>query len=402
LALPLIALASHWVTRVLAIFVASRVVTTTIFLVVASLQQVSDRTGAHPGFVEFANIWDGQWYWFINVAGYPGEIPRSDDGHAQENAWAFMPADPLLLRLVTVVGIPFPVIAPIVSMVFAGAAALVFFRLMARLLPPGSALFATALFCFAPLSTILQVSYAESMHLFLLFLALLLLVDRRYGLLVPVVIVMSLTRPSGLAFALALLLHLIHRFVTRARDPFPWRERIEVVVVGLVSAFAGFAWLLIAWAVTGESTAYTDTEFAWRRGFGIDGDLVPFTPWVQGAEFWFATWFGLPDPWSLGLGVVALIALVGGFAGFLLSPWARRLGPDIRFWLVAYALYLLAVFFPQSSTFRLLVPLAPALAALAVPRSPVWRGALLLVGVVGQVLWTYGLWRADIYDWTPP
>jgi hypothetical protein len=402
LALPLIALASHWVTRVLAIFVASRVVTTTIFLVVASLQQVSDRTGAHPGFVEFANIWDGQWYWFINVAGYPGEIPRSDDGHAQENAWAFMPAYPLLLRLFTVVGIPFPVIAPIVSMVFAGAAALVFFRLMARLLPPGSALFATALFCFAPLSTILQVSYAESMHLFLLFLALLLLVDRRYGLLVPVVIVMSLTRPSGLAFALALLLHLIHRFVTRARDPFPWRERIEVVVVGLVSAFAGFAWLLIAWAVTGESTAYTDTEFAWRRGFGIDGDLVPFTPWVQGAEFWFATWFGLPDPWSLGLGVVALIALVGGFAGFLLSPWARRLGPDIRFWLVAYALYLLAVFFPQSSTFRLLVPLAPALAALAVPRSPVWRGALLLAGVVGQVLWTYGLWRADIYDWTPP
>jgi hypothetical protein len=402
LALPLIALASHWVTRVLAIFVASRVVTTTIFLVVASLQQVSDRTGAHPGFVEFANIWDGQWYWFINVAGYPGEIPRSDDGHAQENAWAFMPAYPLLLRLFTVVGIPFPVIAPIVSMVFAGAAALVFFRLMARLLPPGSALFATGLFCFAPLSTILQVSYAESMHLFLLFLALLLLVDRRYGLLVPVVIVMSLTRPSGLAFALALLLHLIHRFVTRARDPFPWRERIEVVVVGLVSAFAGFAWLLIAWAVTGESTAYTDTEFAWRRGFGIDGDLVPFTPWVQGAEFWFATWFGLPDPWSLGLGVVALIALVGGFAGFLLSPWARRLGPDIRFWLVAYALYLLAVFFPQSSTFRLLVPLAPALAALAVPRSPVWRGALLLAGVVGQVLWTYGLWRADIYDWTPP
>jgi hypothetical protein len=402
LALPLIALASHWVTRVLAIFVASRVVTTTIFLVVASLQQVSDRTGAHPGFVEFANIWDGQWYWFINVAGYPGEIPRSDDGHAQENAWAFMPAYPLLLRLFTVVGIPFPVIAPIVSMVFAGAAALVLFRLMARLLPPGSALFATALFCFAPLSTILQVSYAESMHLFLLFLALLLLVDRRYGLLVPVVIVMSLTRPSGLAFAFALLLHLIHRFVTRARDPFPWRERIEVVVVGLVSAFAGFAWLLIAWAVTGESTAYTDTEFAWRRGFGIDGDLVPFTPWVQGAEFWFATWFGLPDPWSLGLGVVALIALVGGFAGFLLSPWARRLGPDIRFWLVAYALYLLAVFFPQSSTFRLLVPLAPALAALAVPRSPVWRGALLLVGVVGQVLWTYGLWRADIYDWTPP
>jgi hypothetical protein len=402
LALPLIALASHWVTRVLAIFAASRVVTTAIFLVVASLQQVSDRTGAHPGFVEFASIWDGQWYWFINAAGYPGEIPRTDEGHAQENAWAFMPAYPFLLRLFTVVGIPFPVIAPIVSLLFAGAAALVFFRLMVRFLPPGSALFATALFCFAPLSTILQVSYAESMHLFLLFVALLLLVDRRYALLVPVVVVMSLTRPSGLAFALALLLHLVHRFVTRSRDPFPWRERLEVMIVGLVSAFAGITWLLIAWAITGDFSAYTDTEFAWRRGFGVDGHLVPFTPWLQGAEFWFDHWWKLPDPWSFGLGAAALIALVGGYAGFLLSPWAKRLGPDIRFWLIAYALYLLAVFFPQSSTFRLLVPLAPALGALAVPTSRIWRAALLVLGIAGQALWTYGVWRADVYDWTPP
>ncbi len=394
--------AGHWVTKVLAIFVASRIVTTTIFLIVASLQQVSDRTGAHPGFFDFASIWDGQWYWFVNAAGYPDEIPRTDDGFAQENAWAFMPAYPFLLRLFTVFGVPFTGIAPIVSLLFAGAAALVFFRLMVRFLPPGSALFATALFCFAPLSTILQVSYAESMHLFLLFVALLLLVDRRYALLVPVVVVMSLTRPSGLAFAFALLVHLVHRFVTRARDPFPWRERIEVVIVGLVSALAGVAWLLIAWVVTGEFTAYTDTEFAWRRGFGIEGHLIPFTPWVQGADFWFDKWFGLPDPWSLALGIAALVTLVGAYVGFLLSPWAKRLGADIRFWLVAYPLYLLAVFFPQSSTFRLLVPLAPALGALAVPRSPVWRVSLLVLGVAGQVLWTYGLWRADVYDWTPP
>ena len=52
------------------------------------------------------------------------------------------------------------------------------------------------------------------------------------------------------------------------------------------------------------------------------------------------------------------------------TPWVRRLGVDLRFWMLSYALYLLAVFFPQSSTFRLLVPLAPALGALAIPRSP--------------------------------
>lgn len=391
-----------WWGRVLAIFVASRIVTTTVFLVVASLQLASDRTGVHPGFFEFASIWDGQWYWTINLWGYPDEIPRDENGDAKENAWAFLPAYPLLLRLFTAIGIPFTVIAPIVSILFAAGAALVFFRLMSRFLPQGSALFATALFCFAPLSTILQVSYAESMHLFLLFLALLLLVDRRYPVLIPVVALMSLTRPSGLAFALALLLHLVHRFVTRARDPFPWRERIEVVAVGLVSALAGVAWLLIAWAVTGEFTAYTDTEFAWRAGFGIEGHFLPFAPWFQAGEFWLNHWFGLEGPLLVGLSIAGVVALAGGFAGFLLSPWARRLGPDLRFWLASYALYLLAVFFPQSSVFRLLVPLAPALGALAVPRSPVWRAALLVAGVAGQVLWTYGVWRADVYDWTPP
>jgi hypothetical protein len=240
------------------------------------------------------------------------------------------------------------------------------------------------------------------MHLFLLFLALLLLVDRRYLVLMPVVVVMAFTRPSGLAFALAILLHLVHRFVTRERDPFPWRERLQVVAAGLVAALSGVAWLLIAWAVTGEFTAYTDTEFAWRRGFGVEGDLIPFTPWVQGAAFWFHDWWGLTDPWLLLASIAAVAALVVGFAAFLLSPWAKRLGPDLRFWLISYALYLLAVFFPQSSTFRLLVPLAPALGALAVPRSPAFRVTALLLAVAGQFLWTYGLWRADVYDWTPP
>ena len=59
-------------------------------------------------------------------------------------------------------------IAPIVSTVFALGAALLFYLLMARVLPGSAALFAVVLFCIAPLSPILQVAYAESMHLFLL------------------------------------------------------------------------------------------------------------------------------------------------------------------------------------------------------------------------------------------
>ena len=74
----------------------------------------------------------------------------------------------------------------------------------------------------------------------------------------------------------------------------------------------------------------------------------------------------------------------------------------MRFWLASYALYLLAVFFPQSSTFRLLVPLYPALGILAQSRSLVYRVGLVLACIAGQVAWTWMGWWVAGYDWTPP
>jgi hypothetical protein len=388
--------------RVLAIFVASRVVTTIIMLAFAAAQpEVPGWVGGTPNYFDFATIWDGRWYWVINAGGYPSELPVDAAGNVGENAWAFMPAYPFLLRIFTFIGIPFPVIAPLVSTAFAFGAALLFYRMMSRFLPSGSALFAVALFCFAPLSPILQVAYAESMHLFLLFAALVLLLERRYWLMIPVIVIMSLTRPSGLAFALCLLLHAIHRFVVRRSEPFPTKQRVAVVVAGLTSALVGIAWPLIAWAVTGSATAYTDTELVWRAGYIGRQELVPFQPWPQGAEFWLH-FIGVPAPADLVLGTGAVIILAAGFGVFLFTPWARRLGVDLRFWLASYAFYLLAVFFPQSSTFRLLMPLAPALGALAVPRSRVFRAVLIALGIAGQVGWVYIAWWINGVDWTPP
>ena len=52
---------------------------------------------------------------------------------------------------------------------------------MSRFLEPDRALFAVVLFCVAPVSPIMQFGYAESLGFLLLALALLLLVERRYG-----------------------------------------------------------------------------------------------------------------------------------------------------------------------------------------------------------------------------
>ncbi|MEO5921742.1 MAG: hypothetical protein ABIQ01_11440 [Pseudolysinimonas sp.] len=391
-----------WFGKVAAIFVASRLVTTVIFAVFAANQPLSYRTDASPDYFTFATLWDGQWYWLISQQGYPSTLPLTDTGQVAENAWAFLPGYPAVMSVLTLGNtLPFPVIAPIVSTIFALGAALVFYLLMARVLPASAAMFSVVLFCTAPLSPILQVSYAESMHLFLLFAALLLLVTRRYLLLIPVAAAMALTRPSGLAFALLLLLHLIHRIATRRRDPLDRRAFASIVAAGLSTALAGVAWPLIAWAVTGRMSAYTDTELVWRRAYIGDQELFPFTPWFQGAEWWLAR-AGLPEASAWIIGSVLVVVLVAGFAVFLLTPWARRLGVDLRLWMLSYALYLLAVFFPQSSTFRLLVPLAPGLGALAIPRSRVYRVTLVALGIAGQIAWLHIAWWIDGLDWTPP
>jgi len=388
-----------WWLKVIVIFAASRVVTTAIILIFANMQGVTYWTGPQPDYFAFAGIWDSDWYRIVSIVGYPNQLPLGADGHVAQNAWAFLPGYPAVVRGFLLIGIPFEYASVIVSVAFALGAALLFYRLMARVLPDGTALFAVVLFCTAPLSPILQVGYAESMQLFFLFLALLLFHDRRYYLMIPVIGIAALTRPSGLAFAVMLLLHLVVRFVTRARDPFPWRERIAVIVAGLASAFLGVLWPLVAWIGTGVPSAYTDTELSWRVGYIGYQDLLPFAPWVQGSQWWF-TWIHFPAAAIVGPIVLAIVVAL--FALLLFTPPVRRLGIELRLWLVGYAVYLLAVFFPQSSTFRLFMPFAPALGAVAIPRSPVYRVALVALGIAGPVGWMAICWYVINPDWSPP
>ena len=395
----LLALWRTWWAKVIVIFAASRIVTTVIMLGFANIQDRTYWTGPKPDYFAFAAIWDSDWYRIVSIAGYPAQLPIGSDGHVGQNAWAFLPGYPAVVRGFLLIGIPFEYASVVVSVGFALGAALLFYRLMARVLPAGTALFAVVLFCTAPLSPILQVGYAESMQLFFLFLALLLLQDRRYYLMIPVIGIAALTRPSGLAFAVMLLLHLIHRFVTRARDPFPWRERIAVIVTGLASAFLGVLWPLVAWIGTGVPAAYTDTELAWRVGYIGYQDLLPFAPWVQGSQWWLR-WIGFPGADIVG--PIVLVIVVALFGLLLFTAPVRRLGVELRLWLAGYAVYLLAVFFPQSSTFRLLMPFAPALGAIAIPRSPSYRVALVLLGIAGQVGWMAICWWVDGLDWSPP
>jgi hypothetical protein len=254
------------------------------------------------------------------------------------------------------------------------------------------------LFCVGPTSPLFQVAYAESMYLFLLMLSLYLLLRRRYWWMILPVVIMAFTRPSGLAFALMMGLHVVYRWVVRRRDGFPAREIVASVTVTGLALLAGLAWPAIAGWVTGVPDTYTATELTWRADYIGHVGLMPFTPWFQAAQWWFGQFLGV----SLWMGYLTLVVVLALFAIWMFTPGVRRLGVDLRLWVASYALYLLAVFFPQSSTFRLLAPMAPLAGAIAQPKSRGYRVAVVLLCLVLQWGWLLICWGIDGYDWSPP
>lgn len=382
------------------IYVVARVITTAFLIAAASQSTSLSRFGADAGLVDFVLGWDAQWYWVVAENGYPAELPLTDSGDVAENAWAFMPVFAFAARAMGFLFGSWGVGAFLVSFAAGYLACLALHRLLRDRVLSAAATWAVVFFAAGPLAAMFQVGYAESLFLLLLFLALDATTRRRYGWLYVLIPVMAFTRPGILAFALYLGLHGIVRWLHRRDDPLTSREIAHIIALGAIAVATGFGWQLIAGVVTGIPGAYLATELAWRRHWvagGVDG-FVPFEGWIQAAQFWFDLW-GLPAWW--GPVVLALMVVAVG-AALLRAPQVRAVGVDLRLWSASYLLYLLAVFFPQSSTFRLLLPLSPLWGAVAVPRSRLWRIGVLVLCLAGQWLWIYHIYALGNTFWQVP
>lgn len=386
--------------RVGAIYLVARLVTTVFLLIAAALSGPGSRMGAGADLGDVVVAWDGTWYWFIAVSGYPTELPRSEDGLVAENAWAFMPLYPYLSQLVSLPFGSWAAGAAIVSLVAGYAASVVLFHLLRTRVDDVTATWAVVFFAAGPLAALFHVGYAETLNLLWLFCALWCVIRRRYAWLYALIPLMAFTRPGVLAFSLFLALFGIWRWFRRDREPLHGPEIANIIVLGLLAAATGFAWQLIAAVVTGEPSAYLSTELAWRRNW-IPGEasFAPFEGFASAVSFWFGTMWHLP----VGLGFALLVlAVVAAAAALLFLPQVKRLGVEVRLWSASYLLYLLLVFFPQSSIFRLLLPLSPLWGAFAVPRSRVWRVSVLVACLVGQWWWIYNMYALGNTAWQVP
>jgi len=372
------------VVTVLVVYAVTRLWAVAVIVRATAMQQPSVWTGAHPGYLDMAQLWDAQWYRQTAEDGYPATLPHDAAGVVQQNPWAFFPAFPMTARAVmAVTGLPFSAAAVLLNVVLGACTVVVVLRLLQHVAGRRVAIGGVVLLCTFPASPVLQIGYSESLALLLLALALWWLVERRYLLCAVAVLLLSLSRPVVAPFAAVALAHFVLRWRGRADDPFPRSQRIYVAALGALAAASTLLWPALVGAATGVPDAYRLTQGAWRTS----GRVQPFDQALGIARL---LW-GDGGPWYLLLGALVLAVVV-------LSPWGRRLGAELQTWCVAYPVFLLAATEPWTSTFRFLLLAFPLGALVAVAAR--WRWLVAVLAVAGLLLQV--VWVDQLLVFTPP
>lgn len=377
-----------WWLQVTGLYAAARLVSACIFMAAALHQGVNPWFPPKPDYWNFINIWDARWYAQVIANGYPSILPTDAAGNVQENTWAFYPLYPALAGgLSRLTGLNPAASLTLIAMLAGWAAALVVYTLFRQKAAHVPAMWGVVFFSTFPVSAVLQVPYAEPLSLLLLAAALLLVVRRQYLWAIPVVFLLCLSRPVGVPFAAMAGLLLVFRAAAHVRkgrqrgaDEAAHSLRDLAALTGLtaVAGVSALAWPAAAWAATGDPQAYTKTETVWRGQ-----DLVPFQPW-------FDTGVELFGP---VLGLLAPVVFVALFIAMLFLPPVVRLGVELRLWCACYMGYLLMFLHPQTSTFRMLLPLFPlALGAAFLSRSRAYRGTVVVMFLLLQMVWIVWLW----------
>ncbi len=387
-----------WVTLLIG-YAASRALTTALLLTfsVASQHWSIAHFDGGNGVAGFLTSWDGLYYEKVAVSGYPLTLPHDTDGNVAKNAWAFLPLFPMLARaLMAVTGLGFAVAGTLVATVAGGAATFALHRLLLIRFGATTALWAALFFCFGPLSYLLEVGYAESVFLFLMFASLAAMMARKYGIMLPFAVFACFAHPGGIVLAAALAVQRLAIGLRRhepgevrrerlreqsARVPAPRRERALAWTTVAVVGLAGVAWPFVAGIATGDPVAYFETETAWWRDYIGSIHFFPFTPWFVFAGHYLG-----------GIGILIVLVVLASFIWWFIRRSTRELGTDIRAYTLSWVAYLVAVFLPQQSLFRMLLPLSPLLGHPALSRTPRRRRITLAVSIVLQPMGILFFW----------
>ncbi|WP_460468316.1 hypothetical protein [Calidifontibacter terrae] len=338
------------IVMVLATYAVLRVFSAILIEVVAAHQDPAGvpngpANGATTSYWDVVRTWDGEWYRKIAETGYPREVPRNELGVVQQNPWAFYPLYPMLTRvLMAVTGGSFAVVGSLFALACGAVAAVLMAILLRPRIGAAAAWCATALLFASPPSPVFQMTYTESLALALLF-AFLIAIEREWwewaGL---IAIALGLARPVAVPLGVVALVACLMRWRARRERPLDGWEISQLGIMLTATAASAGIWPAIAWASTGERSAYTETMASWRG----TGKVVPFKPWIDNFHLLFG-----------GVALPMLLLFVIGYAVLFAGPWASALGGPMRAWCLAYGFYLLAVLDVWTSVYRYLVFVFP-------------------------------------------
>ena len=302
-------------------------------------------------------LWDGQWYRSIVENGYDLNYSLTS---GEITDWAFFPFFPLLIKLLTLLGIPFWLAASSISIVSTFIAVLILFRVCHSY--SGSlwaAIFAIVPILINPAFFVTESAYTEGLGLLIVALVLYGLVSKKFYLVTVVLIVSGFTRGIGVPLFLLVAIYLA---VTLYRER---RLNKAMVIAGVASIFAAGVWPLTVGIALNSLTA----------------SLQLLALWTTSVKYPF---------WAVL--VVPLII-------FLLQlnkkvPW------EWRAWSVIYTAYIVATTFVTLGLIRYfmlaLISLPFVLDRIPQKSRPIIYGSVLFLlfalGACGQFWWLSSIW----------
>jgi hypothetical protein len=262
--------------------------------------------------------WDGRWYDQIARNGYLLVPGRQSDT-------AFFPFYPILLRLVSRLGLSYAAAGVVLSNLLLLAGLLVFYRLGRQFLPERDARRATIFAAIAPMGFAFSMVYPESLVFAGLAAAGLAALRGRWLLCAALAAAVTLARPQG-----ALVVIPIAAAAKRAWPTLAPRARglaagaIAAPLAALVSV------PLYTADILGSPFAWSRAERAWGRSFRWDGFVNAFgqLPARNGTDHWIlrdalfclayllllavALRAGVPRAWILAGGLMVLLPVETG------------------------------------------------------------------------------------------
>lgn len=348
---------------------------------------VVDGTGVRQRLL----VWDAGWFVRVATEGYPQGYSYDESGAVTGNGLAFFPLYPMLIRVVWALGADPGTAALTVSWVASVAAAVALHLLGTTLHSRRAGWALVALCCAQPMSVVLSMAYSEGLFLALV-AGMLVAAHRRVwwaaGLLG---LGAALTRPTGLAAAVALAVAAALSVLAdrRARSAGAAGTGVWQPVAAAALALAGVPAFLgwVAWRVGEPDAWFTVQAAGWGTSFDFGASTVSFLDNTLGGG----------DGWvPVSTALILLVALAAAGVALAGRPWLP---------LAVYGVIAMVLVYGQAGFYhskpRLLLPvllvLLPAVVAAARARPRAAAAALLGWAMFG--LW-YGAHLVVVWPYT--